>query len=382
MFAASLLQAVLALGLATAAVAQPSSQPGEPQNGDALLRKLEEELAATLRSKARADMERLLAETFVLRATPDVDREGWIREALNRCWGTRFDIDQFRARVEDPTAIASFVLTSYVHPDTCEPATLRSLVTDIWRRDGDAWRLHLRHSSAAESGVLSQFAVVPDAPPRWVLLSELSFVSTAGNTSTTTTGLAGDLARQTDASSSRLRIAYVSTAADEVTQARASTVQARHGITVREHFEVFGRGAYARDRFAGIDHRVAIDAGVAFTTGRLPRHRLTFEGGGGFTTEDRVEAETLRFATGTGTARYVWQLATGSELREEVAIIADLGKGQNWRAASAAAINFALTRLLSLKVSNDIEYRNLPVAGFRRTDMRTAAAVVLTLRAR
>jgi hypothetical protein len=35
-----------------------------------------------------------------------------------------------------------------------------------------------------------------------------------------------------------------------------------------------------------------------------------------------------------------------------------------------------------LKVPNDIEYRNLPVMGFERTDVRTAAAVVLTLRAR
>jgi putative salt-induced outer membrane protein YdiY len=114
----------------------------------------------------------------------------------------------------------------------------------------------------------------------------------------------------------------------------------------------------------------------------LPRHQLTFEGGVGFTAEERVAADTLRFATGTGTARYVWQVATGSEFREEVGLIADLGEGRNWRAANAAALSVALTRLLSLKISNDIEYRNLPVFGFRRTDMRTAAAIVLTLRAR
>ena len=361
---------------------QSPNQPDDPQSPDAVLRRLEEDLANTLRTKARADMERLLAETFVLRATPDVDRDTWIREALDRCWGERFDLDQFTTRVDGPTAITSFALTSYVDPDTCEPATLRSLITDVWRRDGDAWRLHLRHSSAAASGIATQFAVVPETPPRWVLLSELSFVSTAGNTSTTTTGLASDLARQTDASSSRIRFAYVSTAADDVTQARATTLQARHGINVREHLAVFARGAYARDRFAGIDNRVALDFGLAYTTGRAPRHQLTFEGGAGFTAEDRVAAETLRFATGTGTARYVWQMAVGSELREEVAIISDLGEATNWRAANAAAISVTITRLLSLKVSNDIEYRNLPVTGFRRTDVRTAAAVVLTLRAR
>ncbi|HUE90364.1 MAG TPA: DUF481 domain-containing protein [Vicinamibacterales bacterium] len=376
-----LLPVLFAVSLMAGSPAQQAPQPSADATVRAALLTLERQLADTLRTKSRADMERLLSETFLLRATPDADRDTWIREALDRCWGDRFDIDDFTARVDGLTAITSFVLTSYVNPATCEPATLRSLITDVWQRDGDAWRLSVRHSSAAGSGVATQFAVVPDTPPRWVLLSELSFVSTAGNTSTTTTGLASDLERQTDASSSRVRFAYVSTAADDVTQARATTLQARHGIKMREHLEVFGRGAYARDRFAGIENRAAVDAGLAYTTGRAPRHQLTFEGGVGFTAEERVAAETLRFATGTGTARYVWQLAVGSELREEAAVIADLGEGRNWRAVNAAAVSIALTQLLSLKVSNDIEYRNLPVFGFRRTDMRTAAAVVLTLRA-
>jgi putative salt-induced outer membrane protein YdiY len=327
-------------------------------------------------------MERLLADTFVLRATPDVDRDTWIREALARCWGERFDIDQFTARVDGPTAITSFVLTSDVNPDTCQPATMRSLITDLWQRDGDVWRLHLRHSSAAGSGLAAQFAVVPDAPPRWLLLSELSFVSTAGNTETRTTGLASDLTRQTDASASHVRFAYISSVSDDVTQARTTTLQARHGFNLREHLAVFARGGYTRDRFAGIDNRVAFDGGLAYTVGNAPRHQLTFEGGVGYTAEDRIEEETLRFATGTGTARYVWQIATGSELREEVAFVSDLGEAENWRAANAAAISVTINRLLSLKVSNDVEYRNLPVTGFERTDVRTAAAVVLTLRKR
>jgi len=214
------------------------------------------------------------------------------------------------------------------------------------------------------------------------LLSELSFVSTAGNTSTTTTGLASDLTRQTDASTSHLRFAYVSSVVDDVTEARATTVQGRHAINLREHFAFFARAGYTRDRFAGIDNRVGVDVGLAYTTGRAPRHQLTFEGGAGFTAEDRIAEETLRFATATGTVRYVWQIAAGSELRDEAGIISDLSDGQNWRAANAAALSVAITQLLSLKVSNEVEYRNLPVTGFERTDVRTAAAVVLSLRKR
>ena len=380
MFSAPLVPVLLALGFATGFI-QPTPQSGDQTSPDTVLRKLEQELADTFRTKARADMERLLAATFVLRATPDVDRETWIREALGRCWGDRFDIDEFTTRLDGPTAITSFVLTSYVNPETCQPATIRSLITDLWQRDGDTWRLNLRHSSAAGSGIAAQFAVVPDTP-RWLVLSELSFVSTAGNTSTRTTGLASDLTRKTDRSASHVRFTYISSVSDDVTQARATTLQARHGYNLREHLAIFARGGYTRDRFAGIDNRIALDVGLAYTVGKAPRHQLTFEGGVGYTAEDRIEEETLRFATGTGTARYVWQIATGSEFREEVAFISDLSEADNWRAGNAAALSVAINRLLSLKVSNDVEYRNLPVTGFERTDVRTSAAVVLTLRRR
>lgn len=347
-----------------------------------MLRALEEELANTLRTRSRADMERLLADEFVLRGSPDVDRATWMDEALRRCWGERFDIERFDTRAEESTALVSFVLTFHVHPDTCQPGTFRSLITDIWTRDAGAWRLRLRHASAVGDGVALQFAAVPDTPPRWVLLSELSFVSTAGNTSTTSAGAASDLTRQTAASSTQLRFAFITTEADEMTQARATTFQARHGITLRKQLEVFGRTAYLRDRFAGIDDRVSAEAGVAVKTGRPPRHSLTLESGVGFTAEERVAAATLRFATATGTARYRWQIAPGTDVRDELAVTADVTESRNWRAANAAALNVALTRLLSLKISNDFEYRNLPVLNFRRADVRTSAAVVVTLRAR
>jgi putative salt-induced outer membrane protein YdiY len=351
------------------------------QSNEAALREREEQLALTLRTKSRDEMERLLAAQFVLRGTPDVDRETWMKEALSRCWGDRFDIDDFSARVEGTTAITSFALTFYVNPDTCQPATLRSLITDIWIREEDQWRLAVRHSSAATAGVAAQFAVIPDAPPRWALSSELSFVSTAGNTSTATLGVAADLTHETPASSSRVRFGYVSSETDDVTQAQATTVEARHGFKVRPNLEIFGRSSYARDRFAGIDNRGTLDGGVAYSTGRRPRHQLTFEAAIGFTVEDRIASDTLRFATGTGTTRYVWQVASGTELREEAAFTADLGEARNWRATNDLALSVALTRLLSLKIANDFEYRNLPVTGFRRADSRTAAAIVLTFRA-
>lgn len=325
-------------------------------------------------------MERLLADDFVLRASPDIDRETWMREGLSRCWGDRFDIDNFAARVEGPAAVTSFIMTFYVNPETCEPGVLRSLITDVWTEESGTWRLRVRHSSPPpEDAVAAQFAALPDVPPRWLLQSELSLVSTAGNTSTRTVGFASELLHQIDGSSTRVQLAFVSNQTDDVTRAEALTLQARHGTRVQERLEVFARGAYARDRFAGIENRAALEGGIALTTPPY-RHRVTAEAGVGFTAEERVEAETLRFGSATGTLRYQWQVAPGSELRDEAAVTADLGQAENWRASNVIALNITLNRLLGFKLSNAVEYRNLPVAGFERADMRTSAALVLTFR--
>lgn len=375
----------LAIVLVVLICPSPGLAAGQPATTDdrTALLQLERRLAATLDSRSQAEMERLLADDYVLRGAPDVPRATWIREALARCWGERFDIDDFEARLDGETAVTSFLLTFYVNPDSCMPGVMRSLITDVWVRDADGWRLRVRHSSPPPAGgVAAQFGLVPEVPPRWVLQGELSLVATGGNTSTQTLGVASDFTQATADTSSRVQFTYVSSEADSVTQARATTLQARQGWKLRDGFEVFGRAAYARDRFAGIDNRAALDAGLAYNTGRPPRHKLTTEASAGFIAEDRTATETLRFASATGAVRYSWQIAPASHLQEELAVTSDLTEGRNWRAANSLSLIVALTRVLSIKVTNGVEYRNLPVPGFRRADTRTSAALVFALRAR
>lgn len=341
----------------------------------------ERELAKTLASRSQVDMERLLAEEFVLRGSPDVSRETWIREAVARCWGDRFDIDDFAARQDGEVAIATFVLTFYVNPDTCAPGVLRSLITDVWTRREGSWRLAVRHSSApGGDGVAGQFGLQPEVPPRWLVQSELSLVTTSGNASTRTLGAGGEVTHQTGNATTRASFTHVSNVVDGDTRARLTTLQGRHGVQIRSGLETFGRAGYTRDVFAGIRNRVTLDAGVAFTAADRPRHRLTLEAGAGFTSEARVASDTLQFGVATGTVRYLWRVAPGSQLQEELATTADLSDAGNWRAANALSLTIALTRVVSFKIATGVEYRHEPVPGFGRTDTRTAAALVISFR--
>lgn len=345
----------------------------------------ERALTGAMHARDRARLESLLADDYVLRSLPDITRQTWIENAIALCWGDRSDITEFQVRLLDGAAVASFVLTFYVDPTTCRPAVLRSLITDVWRAQDGGWQLAVRHSAPApapDAGIGAQYGVVPELPPVWDVKGELSFLATAGNASTRTVGVATDVVHQAGRWRSRARAALLTSEADAVTRARTITASARQSARVSARAEAFGRVDYARDRFAGIENRATVEIGSAFPVPLPPRHRLTVDTGLGFTAEQRLDAEDLRFAVATGTFAYLWRIAPGTDLHDELALTADLGSGRNWRASNALAISMALSRLLSIKASQSIEYRHFPVPGFRRTDVRSAVTLVVAVQRR
>lgn len=339
----------------------------------------ERAIASALHTHDRATLEAALAPDFVLRASPDIDRAQWIRNAVSLCWGDHSDIGEFSARAAGDAVVASFVLTFYVDPGTCQPAVLRSLVTDVWTREGNSWTLRVRHAGPVPAaGVAGQFGAVPLPPPVWSVTGELSLLATSGNSSTRTLGLSSDAMHRAARSVTELHVGYLTSSADNITRARSTTLRARHAVTVTKQLGVFGRGAYARDRFAGIANRATIEGGLTYAATLPPRHSLQADAGVGFTSEARVGADTLRFAIATGSGQYGWAFRTGSEFQESATITADLGQGTNWRATNTLAVTVSMTTILSLKASNTVEYRHLPVPGFGRTDVRTAVALVFS----
>jgi putative salt-induced outer membrane protein YdiY len=344
---------------------------------------LEHALAMTLLSRDQLVMERLLDDEFVLRSEPDTNRTTWMQNAMARCWGDRFEITDFKAHATEDIAFTSFELTLHVNPQTCQPATIRSLVTDVWVFTERGWRLRVRHSGppvAATSGVAGQYALLPQRAPTWKLDSELSFVATGGTTSTRTLGLANDVFHQENGKTTRVQLSFVTSEADNATRARVIDGQARHGVTVGDGVDIFGRVAYTRDRFAGIASRMVLESGVAYTAVDNPLQTIALEGSGGFTAEGHVGSPDLRFAVTTGAVSYRRKITPTSEVSDDVSVTADLVSIDNWRMRNALTFQATLTRLLSLKLSHGFEYRNVPVPGFGRLDTRTSAALVFSFR--
>jgi putative salt-induced outer membrane protein len=216
----------------------------------------------------------------------------------------------------------------------------------------------------------------PEEPPRWSGTAEVSALATSGNSDTRTFGLGGEVVFDPGTWKWLGRAAYVETEADDVLRARSQSALLEVSRAVSERLDVYGRGGYLRDLFAGIERRIATEAGLAYQVIATGAHTLEVLGGVGFTQEQRSTGDDLSLATANGTGRYAWALTETSALTEEAAFVAALNSGDDWRLTNEIAATAALSSLLSLKVSQKLSYLNRPVPGFRKTDTIFAAALV------
>jgi putative salt-induced outer membrane protein YdiY len=345
----------------------------------------ERAIATGVQHHDRARLDRLLDDDFVLRSAPDIDRATWLRNAVTRCWGDRFSIDHFQARATPRAVVASFELTINQDPGTCRPATVRSLITDVWiLRDG-AWRLHVRHASPVPQGsdLASQYGVAPEPPPVWQASSDLSFVGTRGNTSTTTLGLRGRIQhRRATGATTRIDADFLTSEAAAVTRTRSLTADIRHTLHRRAHTHLFVAAQYAHDRFAGIERRIGVSAGIGHELGLRSRQTLLLEASAGQIDERRSDPARLRFASATAGASYAWTRSDKTMLTDDLTLVADLESARNWRGTNNVTLSLALNGTLAVKLWQTLDYRHVPVPGFRRMDVRTGASLGLVWTAR
>lgn len=341
------------------------------------LRAAEEQLAAGLIGKDAAVFARLLAPGFIMRGTPDVSRDAWTANALGLCWGPRFQISDFAVLDQsEDRAIVALLLTTEQDPVTCEPAIVRSLITDVWIRDDGNWRLALRHSAPPAASVADQFAKIAPPPPRWEGSAELSLVATGGNTDTQTLGAGTSVTWRPGAWTNTGRAAFVRSATADVVTAESSVLEVRAARALSPRAELFARADYLVDRFSGIDSRSSVDAGVGWLLVDEAPHKLKVNAGLGVTREARLAGENVSFASATTSAIYAWQIAPSTTLSEQPLFTIAIAEAGNWRFRNSLNVAVTITRRLSIRLGHELRHLNRPVPGFRQTDTVLSAAVV------
>jgi putative salt-induced outer membrane protein len=361
----------------------PAARQPDPVENEVL--ELEHSIARALADRDRAALDALLASEFVLRGRPNLTRETWLSNAVTFCWGRTYELSDFMSRRDGGTMIVTFVLTFSQDPLTCQRATLRSLVTDVWVRESDRWQLLIRHASGTglptdPSGVRAQFTTVPGPPPVWQIDAELSFVSTSGNTDTQTVGTTSELRHQKGSWNTTARGVLVRSTASGVESARSTFLELRPGHRVSPRLTVFGRVGFRRDRFAGITARLNFNTGLAYHILQDRRRDLQAEVALGYDRERRVASPEVQFAAAQTRLTYVQRFSPTLSFTDEGAVVAAVDDVDNWRGSNKASIIVGMSRSLSLKLSHQLEFVNQPVPGFGRLDTITSAGLVVTLR--
>lgn len=368
--AALVLLGTLILQLVVPVIAGAAQPPDDPD-----IVALEQQLFRAIEEKRRDRLEVLLAEDFVARGVPDVNRQTWLDDAVTLCWGPSWDVEQLTVRQLGETQVATFILNFYRDPLTCRPAPMRSLITDVWSVRDSRWQLLLRHAGpVGEAGPRAQYSPVPLLPPRFEGRAELSFVSTGGNASSQTLGVSGELTRRAGRTTTNARGSFIRTESNDIESARVLNALARHGVRLSDRVEAFGRGGYLRDVFSGIDQRANADAGLSYVTRQPPQRALKFDFGLGATRENRTTVDDLSVLNATFGISLRARLSPTAELTAESQAVSDLGRLSNWRLANDLSLNALLTARFSARLAYATRYVNQPVPGFRRADHTLSAS--------
>jgi putative salt-induced outer membrane protein len=208
--------------------------------------------------------------------------------------------------------------------------------------------------------------------------AELSYVSTGGTTSTQTIGTGGEMILTSGPWRLESRASYLRTRTDEVVRARRITGQVKSARKVGDRAELFARGTYLRNTFAGIDHSLDGAAGVTALLIQSQPQRLSFDSGFGYIGEDRTRGRGRYLGTFDMGIRHQWEFSRRNRISNDASLKSDIERTSDWRVSHVAALQAALNAVLALKLSHEINYRNEPVPGFTRADTVAAASIVAT----
>ena len=220
----------------------------------------------------------------------------------------------------------------------------------------------------------------PPPPPVWFGKLNFSFLSTSGNTDTSSIGGALELNYKPTPWLFTLKGAYLRGATDGVTTAETFTAGLRGSRDLTERVDVYAGAGYLRNRFSGINNLFSIDGGAGYKLFNGPSQFLRVEGGFGWTSEedilDGVVVPSRSYANARAGVGYKWQFTKTAAFTNDFGFLLDLDDSANWFMTNKAAITADISKVFALQASWTLLFRNQPVEGFDNTDTATAVGIV------
>lgn len=222
----------------------------------------------------------------------------------------------------------------------------------------------------------AQAPAPPPPPPHLEGSAEAAFVSTSGNTSTQSFGLAGDVISRPAPWELRAKAGYIRNETEDVETAESLFALFRASRTLGPRLLAYGQYDYLRNLYSGIEQRHALEGGLSFVAVDDELHRLRLDAGLGYANEQRSIGDDLSTAIASLGAGYRLRMSESAELTDDARFVFSLSEGSDWRYENVAAVTARLTGLFSLKLANTLRFVNAPAETFEKTDTITSIALV------
>jgi len=222
--------------------------------------------------------------------------------------------------------------------------------------------------------------------PNWKSELGLSYVGTSGNTDTSSLGL--DFSSERKPTPWGLNLLAMFTRAEDggVVTAEQYYVGARGLRQLNERWSIFAGLSWARDPFSGFDARYLAEAGAEFLAINTEKHKLSFDLGLTWTSEDQIrfddalQEEIIRTVDWLGAVaglKWDWAFSKSASLSQRLLYYPNFDDTADWRVGSDTAVKASLTKLLALQFSYLVRYRNQPIDNLEETDTTTKMSVVM-----
>lgn len=232
--------------------------------------------------------------------------------------------------------------------------------------------------AALSSPVLAQDPAPSPTPKPVAGAAQISFLQTRGNTDTSVFGLGAEIKYKGSspwAIGAKGFLNRGSVDGNENLKNLAAALRGSRALDART--DLFVEGAYAEDKYAGIDSRVAGELGLARKLTITEPHLFAIEVGFGLAHEVRLPGKVERdFGFGRGGLSYKWVISKTADFQNQANYIANLKQSSDWRFGNVAALTAALRSKFSLKLVHTLSHLNSPPPGKKKTDTTIAAALV------
>jgi putative salt-induced outer membrane protein len=228
-----------------------------------------------------------------------------------------------------------------------------------------------------------------EAPPEpnWVNSLGLSYVGTSGNTDTSSLGLDFKSTRKPTPWGLELSASFTRAEDNGVTTAEQYYVGGRALRALSSRWSVFAGLAWARDPFTGFENRWLAEGGVEFLAVESEHHRLSFDTGLSWNSEDRIFfdevtmnefTETVDWFGGLAGLKWDWAFSKSASLSQRLIFEPNFDESADWRFASDTAVTASLSKLFALQFSYLVRHRNQPIDDLEKTDTTTKMSVVMS----